>query len=125
MNKLKSPATRKYNPIISNIVEYKIVRDIVIRDVTLDTNGETIAKIMSGIVVKMPATLLLISITCLISSTTGPTDVSGARKVEAINTIAKITPQFSLILCTRYGSVSLYHLPSKSSNIIIQDRQST
>ena len=71
------------------------------RAVTRDTNGETTAKIISGIVVKMPATLLLISITCLISSTTGPTDVSGARNVEAINTIAKITPQFSLILCIR------------------------
>ena len=80
------------------------------RAVTFETNGETIAKIISGIVVKMPATLLLISITCLISSTTGPTDVNGARNVEAIKTIANITPQLLLTLLMRYGSVILYHL---------------
>ncbi|SUM31392.1 Uncharacterised protein [Staphylococcus gallinarum] len=85
---------------MSKIVEYNIVLDIVRRAVTLETTGDTIAKITSGIVVSIPATLLFISITCFISSTTGPTEVSGARSVEAINTIAIITPQFLFILFT-------------------------
>ena len=68
--------------IFAKIVEYNIVRDIVRRAVTLETTGDTIAKITSGIVVSIPATLLFISITCFISSTTGPTEVSGARSVE-------------------------------------------
>ena len=87
---------------------------------TFDTSGETIAKIISGIVVRIPATLLLISMTCLISSTTGPTEVSGARNVEAMNIIDNTTPQFSLILCIRTGSVILYHLSFSSLVIIIE-----
>ena len=83
-----------YKAIITNIVDSTIVLDIVKRLVTLDTNGETTANIMSGIVVKKPARLLLICITSLISSTTGPTDVNGARSVDAINTIAIMMPQF-------------------------------
>lgn len=41
-----------YKAIITNIVDSTIVLDIVKRLVTLDTNGETTANIMSGIVVK-------------------------------------------------------------------------
>ena len=85
---------------INKIVENNIVRDIVKRAVTFETSGDTIAKISNGMVVKTPATLLLMSNTCFISPTTGPTEVKGARNVDAIKIIAKITPQFSFILCT-------------------------
>lgn len=88
-NQTTLPKGRINNPILKMIKEAKIVRSI---ENTFDIFGiipESSAKHNNGRVVTIPACILFKERASLISPITGPTLVSGARKLEATKSTAK------------------------------------
>ncbi|QNU03510.1 hypothetical protein GM240_05860 [Peribacillus butanolivorans] len=90
---------RRNNPTMSSSNEYSKVHSIPIRFAINGAAGETKVKAISGIVVTIPATALLIPVSSRIRLINGPIDVIGARRLAAMNRIpiTQITLIFALL----------------------------
>lgn len=82
-----SPHWRIHNPTVNSTKEIKSIRSNPNCFDTLGASPDKVAKAKSGNVVKSPANIFDKSKASLISEITGPTEVSGARRLAAINTI--------------------------------------